>query len=196
MAKTNASQFGHTKLSLNIGKPEMATRGNYLDKVQRAYMAGIIDGEGSLSIHKQPSNTCRAGYRFRVSVCMTNTDYKLVMRMKNWFGGTVYLQKQRHENRKPIWRWNLNSVHQCLYFLKQIEPYLFVKKKQARLCLDFLENGGMGYNGIRVSDEEFARRTILFEKCRLLNHRGAEPQRLSERAEDSPSEAIVQPLAN
>ena len=143
-----------------------------LDKVQIAYIAGIIDGEGSISLYRQPSKTCTRGFRHRVSVVVTNTDYRLMTRLKTWFGGHVGKEQRLLNYRKQCYRWQLNAVNEQCTFLKTIEPFLLLKKKHAQLCLDFLENGGMGYRGTGITDEEFARRDKLSQAIYYLNQRG------------------------
>lgn len=186
--------LGHEKSPLNIGKPEMATRGNYLDKVQRAYAAGFIDADGCISLIRNKSHSCKRGYRHRSYVAMTNTNLAICQRMKAWFGGTVSSTARVLTGHKRVYQWRLNSLSEIDNCLTQIRPYLFVKRKQADIVMDFLRNGGKGYTGYGVSDDEWERREALIVKIQRLNLRGAEPQRLSEESEvPQTSQAIVQP---
>lgn len=182
---------GHSKSPLNTGKAEMPTRGNHLDKVQRAYAAGIIDGEGCISLYKNKSETCVRGFRHRASVAMTNTDLRLVRRFQAWFGGTVHTLKERRNShmRKTCYQWRLNSISDMENCLSLIEPFLFIKRKQAQVVQEFLTDGGKGYGGKGVSEEEWERRQRLLRQMQRLNKRGVEPQRLSE--ENKATQSLV-----
>lgn len=177
----------------------MATRGKRnFDKVQLAYLAGIVDGEGHISISRQKSLHCRKGYVHRPVVSISNTQLKLMNRLQAWFGGHIKTHKLREfMNFKPVYEWNVWSVDEQIDILQNILPYLFLKKTQAEIVLHFLATRGKrGIN--RVSDEEFLRREEICKKIQSMNHRGTEqPHRLSELAEDKKSsEAIVSPLEN
>lgn len=180
-----------------LGKPEMATRGKQeLDKVQLAYLAGIIDGEGHISISRQKSPHCKRGYVHRAVVSVSNTQLKLMNRLKSWFGGHIKIHKPRKfMQNKSVYEWNVWAVNEQMRILQNVIPYLFLKRTQAEGVLHFLlTRGKMGIN--KVSDEEFLRRENLCKRVQVMNHRGLEqPHRLSELAEDNmSSEAIVRPL--
>src|SRR5439155_293386 len=54
------------------------------------WVAGIIDGEGSLKLYKPKDITCRRGFRWQVSLRITNTDPKVVETMKSLIvGGSI-----------------------------------------------------------------------------------------------------------
>lgn len=155
----------------------MTTRRKQLSKEQRAWAAGIVDGEASIMLYKQKSATCRIGYRYRVGVAMTSTDYKLCKLFKSWFGGTISNVRQDRFrdgiNRKQAYRWGLNSIDESINFLSKVSPYLFLKDKQAALCTEFLEGGGYGYkNQYTLTQEELDRREAIFVKIKKLNRRG------------------------
>jgi hypothetical protein len=185
------------KSPLITWNPVTGTRGNCLDKVQLSWTAGIMDGEGHISLFKSVSSNCTRGYRHRTVIVLTNTYLPLVKLFQSWFGGCISIQKNHYLARKTCYQWRPTCLDDQCNFLKQISPYLFIKRKQAEICLDFLENGGRGYMGYRVSDDEFNRRENLCLKIQRLNLRGAEPQRLSEETGLMVEpEAIVRDMAN
>ena len=129
-------------------------KGVSLNKIQLAYIAGILDGEGHISITRNMCRTCVRGYRHRVQIAITNSELKLMRILKNWFGGHIQNIQidEKHNYRKQCYCWKQWAVNEQLEFLKLIEPYLFLKRRQAQICIDFLENGGLGYQGTRVTD--------------------------------------------
>lgn len=165
-----------------------------MDKIQLAYTAGIMDGEGSIGLYKCIAKTCVRGYRYRVGIYITNTNLGLMKLLKSWFGGTIETLKNRFPQRKQIYRWTMNGVSDQLNFLRLIEPYLTIKRSQAKLAIKFFEGGGIGYHGV-VTDTEWGRRDDLYQIAKTLNSRGVEPQRLSVMTGNVP-DAIVQTTAN
>lgn len=68
----------------------------------KAYMAGLIDGEGSIMLSKQHSYD-----EFRMPVIsLTNTSFNIIDLLKKTFGGTICNQKlyQVHHTPAKIWR--------------------------------------------------------------------------------------------
>ena len=81
-----------------------------LDKVQLAYIAGIIDAND---------------YKLFV---VYHSNLKLVRRLKAWFGGHI------SKIQEPIlyyYQWELKAINEQRKFLEQIEPFLFIRHTQA-----------------------------------------------------------------
>lgn len=101
---------------------------------QRAYLAGILDGEGCIRIRNNGSGGC-------VSVHVTNTNKDLL----NWcldvtgMGYIYCIRKKRygtHKKQRKAYAWEL-SPKQAIRILKKIKKYLIVKKKEADLALGY-----------------------------------------------------------
>lgn len=101
-----------------------------------AYAAGIVDGEGHISIVRNAAPQYRIGYMYRLTVGVTNTNVWLINWMQFQFGGKIYQRCDKRPNRKTAWVW---LVHQngASEFLKLILPYLLIKKPQAELAIQF-----------------------------------------------------------
>ena len=102
-----------------------------LSKVDKAYLAGIIDGEGSIGIDnhgrvRSPS----------VRITVTNTNVELLEGLQSLWGGWLSSRRQRMSGWKAvsdlIWAGKPSSE-----ILKAIQPYLRAKKEQCRLALLF-----------------------------------------------------------
>ena len=109
-----------------------------------AYTAGIIDGEGCIRINKRHSNRCRVGFELQLNVRVRNTNEWLIRWLQFQFGGSIRSDKQKG-NRKDAWEWCLGT-RQALEFLKQILPYLQIKRPQAELAVEFQRNKHFGRN--------------------------------------------------
>lgn len=103
-------------------------------KTDLAYTAGIIDGEGSIQIHKYPRKKHKRRYVLSLLVRVKNTNQWLCNWLKFAFGGSVYLSSTPAG--KPIWEWSLETK-QAGEFLKLVLPYLRIKRPEAELALQF-----------------------------------------------------------
>lgn len=100
----------------------------------KAYIAGIIDGEGCIGIycHRNSGNGYRSHYLV-VTVNMTRPE--ALQLIHQHYGGT-YRQQDRPEG-KPRIVWAIRNWA-AQQFLREILPYLTVKELQARLAIDYM----------------------------------------------------------
>jgi len=96
-----------------------------------AWIAGIIDGEGSIF----PAGTGRSYVSVQLRICMT--DERVINRLHQTLGGTV------HERTRQIpWKkqyevvWSGEDVRKVIKYVGQ---YLFLKRPQAGLALRILD---------------------------------------------------------
>lgn len=131
-----------------------------------AYLAGLIDGEGCISVkHYKGGNN----YFPWVAVGMTQREgLELLVRV---FGGKI--REDRTSNRKSImYRWEQNKRADVICVLTAVLPYLRVKKALAILVLAFCQDGEpikVGGRG-RTSLQEQERRKDLHWKVKELNN--------------------------
>ncbi len=87
------------------------------------YLAGIIDGEGCIR--------CNNSSRLHV----TNTSKILIDWLYETFGGYVWSENKSYiPNAKPRFIWEV-SANKLIPILRQVAPYLKIKKEQAYLVL-------------------------------------------------------------
>ena len=98
-----------------------------------AYAAGIIDGEGSISIHRKQKS-------FVLAVQVGVTDLILVDWMWITFGGNIN-HYQPPGDRKEVFIWKLHGT-KAQEFIRGIMPYLKLKIEKAELALTFRVGGG------------------------------------------------------
>jgi len=94
-----------------------------LTDTEAAYFAGIVDGEGSISIR---------GDRF-VRLTIGNTSEPLIAWLSR-FGGTLATTKPI-PNRKQCYRWQIGNRADVHLVLSRIEPFMLVKRDQAQRAL-------------------------------------------------------------
>jgi hypothetical protein len=106
-----------------------------LTKIERSYMAGIMDGEGSFTVSYN--------VRFRAfihDIGFCQVQKLLPKQFQDAFGGSlrrIDRKGKKFKNHRPIWRWRIYGHKNSKRFLKTVIPYLRLKKHQAILCLEF-----------------------------------------------------------
>lgn len=58
-----------------------------------AYIAGMLDGEGSVTFSKVKDNHSRFGHAFRLAVRIVNTEKSVMEYFYDLFGGYIYSVK-------------------------------------------------------------------------------------------------------
>lgn len=143
-------------------------------KLDIRYIAGIIDGEGTIGVYLQHKPKGMLSPNIGAVVAVGMTDCRVLDKLASQFGGRVKFCK--HKNRSPRWkdyyRWQLCSRLARL-FLERVTPHLQLKQKQAKLALKLLESqvkwkGG----GRKLPDKVVESRLALIEQCHKLNKKG------------------------
>jgi len=156
-------------------------QGNQRQAVLWAYLAGLIDGEGSFVIQKTSVEKIAKSSRSRTPkylayFCIGMVDKAPLDLIRDTIGcGKVY--EERVPNRRSIWRIRFAGRLKLMPFIKELLPYLIVKKRQAEVLLDFCEKwitpDNAGGKRKLVSDEELQRREEAYLIMRKLNAVGA-----------------------
>jgi hypothetical protein len=145
-------------------------------QIDLAYAAGIIDGEGCITICREINRLHHYCYRPVVTVAMSQPE--AVELLHSMFGGWKFIDDKRNRttdnlNRKPLLVWRVcgDDTHDVLACLV---PYLRVKKDQGLTVMAYVlerrmanatkakrKKGTNSYDGL----EEF-----LYWRMRHLNH--------------------------
>jgi len=131
------------------------------------YLAGIIDGEGSISIEIQ-SQSIRHNRKcdyYSLRLLVVNTNLPLLNWIKSNFGGSIKSRKSI-PNRRQCYTWNLCS-HSAAAVLEACEPYMIVKKSHVCVFLQFAAT--MTKANVRLSDELLSYRKDLYLKLKHIN---------------------------
>jgi hypothetical protein len=141
-----------------------------------AYIAGILDGEGSIMIMMQAGKAFmeqrakRGCFHPHYAPCIRigmQERVALDLIVETTGIGKVHEEKPYHHKR-PMYRWMVRKKDDVVKFLTLIMPYLLVKKKQAELCLKFM-NEWVSHNGIRIVPEVQQLREKAWAEMRKLN---------------------------
>lgn len=108
----------------------------HLSKIKCAYIAGFLDGDGSIYIRLKPNKDYHFGYQVAPNIVFYQSQKNLLFLQKiKDIIGAGYLRKRND----GIAEYILGDVLSMSSLLKQITPYLILKKKQARLFLQIIQ---------------------------------------------------------
>jgi hypothetical protein len=125
-------------------------------KEQLAYAAGLIDGEGTVTMSR------RGDFRFPV-VSVSSTTIELLEFMKRNHGGSISKHKTYQDHHKQSWSWKVVN-DAALALLKQIRPYMLEPEKTYRAdCLTEEYKAVTVRNG-KYTPEQRARRLEFEER--------------------------------
>lgn len=100
-----------------------------LSPVDAAYLAGFMDGEGSIMLTPRRD-------KVSVKLSATNTDLNILEWITEVTGvGNVSKQHLYSENRRQTWFFYCNS-DAAISIIEQILPYLKIKSEQAKLAIE------------------------------------------------------------
>ena len=149
-------------------------------KVDLAYCAGIIDGEGSIYLGKRVPGRRRKSFYYEATVAVTMTNRAALKLLSKVFGGKVRTAKAVTVVHKKIYGWR-RYAQNAENAIKRLLPYLHVKKRQAKLALKFREHikrkaknfkNGQTLQGKTLSKADLRVREAFYIQSRKLNKRG------------------------
>ena len=105
----------------------------HLSKTQASYLAGIIEGEGTITIVK----SARLIGDLTPSLSVANTNKDLIDWLLNNVGGRVMSSQPKNKNYKLKYNWITSSVLDVSVIIKMVYPYLIIKKSNAKKVLAF-----------------------------------------------------------
>lgn len=143
-------------------------RGNLTDidndricNITDAYLAGILDGEGSIGIYKVNQKY----YTVKVDV-VSNTNLSLINSVSNYLDKKPYSNNNsKNDRHKECYVVRLYSV-KAQELLYRLMPYLISKKPQASLAIKLQELNNLSDNKNHAAKED------LYIHAKLLNRRG------------------------
>jgi len=148
---------------------------NQREAILFSYLAGIIDGEGTIRIgaNNPPAKWPNRNIVYYASIGLGMTDKAVIELFAKKFGGN--LRKECVPNRKIVYRWGTCGSKVVPEIIKRLLPYLIVKKKQAELVIKFCEERkttGFRRNK-KLPISELQRREEFYWKVKKLNAVGA-----------------------
>lgn len=145
-------------------------------ETDKAWMAGIVDGEGSIGMEKCARKD-RPNSIYSPYVRIYNSDNRTFDLPMLYYGGSV-VPYGTQLGRKTVYAWScpMSSIVQLLI---DIRPYLRLKKEQCEVIFHYIERamdfdrhckGRVGC--LPLSDEELRLREETHTRLKELNKRG------------------------
>ena len=144
---------------------------NQREAVLLSYLAGIMDGEGTIRIgaSNPPEKHPDWNTKYYASISIGMTDKRIIEMFVKKFG--TKLRQECVPNRKIVYRWGTSGNEAVPKILRELLPYLIVKKQQAELVIKFCETRKV--TGFRRNQKlpikELLRREEFYKKVKKLN---------------------------
>ena len=136
-------------------------------KEQLAYLTGIIDGEGYIGIKRDKVKGRGINPIFYERISVAGTNKQMIDLFINFFGcGNVYLHKHSKLSKQGYWSWETSNL-KAVFVIKQIYPYLLVKKPEAKLVLALFKNKQKKYGTLPKKIVEY--REKLYQAIKTLH---------------------------
>ena len=128
-----------------------------INKTDLAYIAGFLDGDGSIMLQVKKRNDTTTGWRLMHTICFyQDTRHEKTLfwiKKKLRFG---YISKRKD----GITELRINGYNQCKQVLEKLEPFIRFKQPQVRAVL----------KSIRILERKSVSQLTPSEKRRLLNY--------------------------
>jgi len=105
----------------------------HIKNSDKAYIAGIIDGEGTVQIRKQ--RIYKDTLHIYPEVSIHNTHKPLMCYIQKLYNGKITCAKPSRTRKKKLFRIRFNRKESEIV-LDDVIPYLVIKQTQALLCLE------------------------------------------------------------
>ena len=138
---------------------------------ERNWLAGFTDGEGCIDIYlQQKKRDNKIYYQYVQRVVLANTNKKVIEYIDNITDhlGYIYCQKKK----KPCKSCYIITFgkKRAIKFIKLVYPYLKIKKRQTKICLDLYKTTSRTKK--KLLADILAKRKYLYKQCKKLNKRG------------------------
>lgn len=147
---------------VNAQRRRLARQPLQMSDADKGYLAGIIDGEGSVGF------TWGSSAKAQIRVTVVNTDRRLIDWLLTRAGGHACPKKQKVAHWKRAWQWTVTSA-QARRLLDEVGHYLVLKAEQAALVREFDD---IAARGGPVGKRRLDDRARLISKVRDLNAKG------------------------
>lgn len=98
-----------------------------------AWLAGYVDGDGSITITK------RSGRKFRsLIISIDSTDVELLDHVIKLVGGSLIEKKRYKDHHRQCYTWRMSGANNIIDLLQKISPYFKCKFKadRSKMILD------------------------------------------------------------
>tara|TARA_Y100000310_G_C20344944_1_gene651571 strand:+ start:183 stop:692 length:510 start_codon:yes stop_codon:yes gene_type:complete len=106
--------------------------------LNKNYVLGLIDGEGSFNARINPGKTRRAKVELKFSVKLRHQDRNILDALQTFFGcGNVYIQRDKRKNHSLCYRYEVQSkediMQKIIPFFEENSPKIPSRKNDFEL---------------------------------------------------------------
>lgn len=133
--------------------------------VEKAYLSGLIDGEGSITLA-----VSNKGQMPQPQLSISNNNLEVLEWVKQKVGcGSIVKKKPRKLTHSVSYVWKINRAGRVMLVLSEVEKFLIIKRQQATLILE--EYKKVTPRNGKYTKEMLANKMMLVAKIRKLNQR-------------------------
>ena len=127
--------------------------------LDKNYILGLVDGEGSFNVRVNPDKNRRAKVELKFSLKLRHQDKEILHELQKFFGcGKVYIQRDKRENHSLCYRFEVQNkkdiIDKIVPFFTENPPLIPSRKTDFELFKKI----------VGISQEE----TINFEEIQIL----------------------------
>lgn len=102
--------------------------------LDKGYVLGLVDGEGSFSVRINTHNRRRAKVELKFSLKLRHHDKEILDELRTFFGcGNVYIQRDKRENHALCYRYEVQNrkdiFEKIIPFFKENSPKIQSRKQ-------------------------------------------------------------------
>ena len=105
-----------------------------MDDTQWAYVAGFLDGDGSIVLQLKPRPDYRFGFQIKAMVSFFQSDATVL----HWLQQHLGMGRLRRRN-DGIWEYDIEGLAAVHRLLRQVHPYVVAKRAQVEVALPLLQ---------------------------------------------------------
>ena len=110
-----------------------------IDDIKRAYIAGYIDGDGSINATMLKSGSHSGEIRTELNI--TSVNPKAIKEMQSWFGTGYFEVKPATKSRKgyrTAYVWRINTHIDMLNIINEVIDFMITRKEQALIMREYI----------------------------------------------------------
>lgn len=131
-----------------------------MTEIEKAYIAGIIDGEGSIMLQRFHTNQYPAP-----CVSIASTTIELLTWLKDTIGYGVIIKKKNYNPEKHKLSYSFVIKHNnAIKLLEDIYPYLIIESKRKRAEMIITQYKALTPRNGRYTDEQLAKKELFYEE--------------------------------
>ena len=130
--------------------------------LDKKYVLGLVDGEGSFNIRINQDNKRRAKIEFKFSLKLRHQDKEILDELQKFFGcGKVYIQRDRRKNHSLCYRFEVQNkkeiFEKIIPFFEENSPKIPSRKLDFELfkkIAELLKENPVDFEKIQILKEK------------------------------------------